>query len=421
MQQTVEAATGRKLALKGDLKLAFGSTLGLTAQQVTLSNPQGFAAGEFASAAVLKITLKLRPLLAGQLVVEHVQFSDWSLHLHKNKRGQPNWNTWTTQQQTIAAPATAKSTKLKWAAGFVVETLQLEQGKIIWEDATVPRQFTVTDINLLAHPVTIAKPISVSMNFKLQQPADLDVKAKASLTADSQQLSIKDLAMQTAWQMPKAKQRLTADWQLKTALLDLTQQRLELTQLQFSSPPLQATLSLSAQNTSGSPVWEAQLQVPDFNLRTAQKQGWPLPLPANPGTLTHIAVTAKLLGEQDKLKLQNLKFKLDDSHLEGQAELRNFSQPAVSFQLNLDRLDLDRYWPPQPNAAPMSLIELMKTIETAVGLLNQLKQLNLNGSLQVQKLDAASFKTQGLQLQVQSAEGKTSVSPAAKLPTTPVH
>lgn len=420
MQQTVEAATGRKLALKGDLKLAFGSTLGLTVQQVTLSNPQGFAPGEFASAAVLKITLKLRPLLAGQLVVEHVQLRDWSLHLHKNKLGQTNWNTWTTQQN-IAAPATAKSTKLKWAAGFVVETLQLEQGKIIWEDATVPRQFTVTDINLLAHPVTLAKPISVSMNFKLKQPAVVDVKAKASLTADSQQLSIKDLAMQTAWHMPKAKQRISADWQLKTAFLDLTRQRVELTQLQFSSPPLQATLSLSAQNTSGSPVLEAQLQLPDFNLRTAQKQGWSFPLPANPATLTHIAVTAKLLGEQDKLKLHNLKLMLDDSHLEGQAELRNFSQPAVSFQLNLDRLDLDRYWPPQPDAASMNLIELMKTIETAVGVLNQLKPLSLNGSLQVQQLDAASFKTQGLQLQVHSAEGKTSVKPAAKQPTTPVH
>jgi AsmA protein len=55
------------------------------------------------------------------------------------------------------------------------------------------------------------------------------------------------------------------------------------------------------------------------------------------------ALKSRLTASSDALKLANVDLKVDDSRLTGSVEVRNLSNPAVRFDLELDKIDLDRY------------------------------------------------------------------------------
>jgi AsmA protein len=103
--QRIEAATGRELAIAGDVDIAFWPALGFSAEHVTLSNPEGFSDEPFLATDRIVFAVKVMPLLRGAIEVKELILEGADLRLAAKEDGQANWIFPTeesaTQQTTL--------------------------------------------------------------------------------------------------------------------------------------------------------------------------------------------------------------------------------------------------------------------------------------------------------------------------------
>lgn len=102
--------------------------------------------------------------------------------------------------------------------------------------------------------------------------------------------------------------------------------------------------------------------------------------------------------------------KFDESTINGRAGLARFTPPSYTFEVNVDKLDADRYLPktdakgkPGPKAKqPEQPFDLAA-----------LKELNASGSIRIGSLKVAEVKASNVRLDIKAANGRLDVSPLA--------
>lgn len=111
----------------------------------------------------------------------------------------------------------------------------------------------------------------------------------------------------------------------------------------------------------------------------------------------------------------NLTFatKFDESTINGRAGLARFTPPFYTFDVNVDKLDADRYLPKtaeskaKPKADPKG-----KPPEQPIDLA-ALKELNATGSIRIGSLKVSNVKSSNVRLDIKAANGRLDVSPIA--------
>jgi AsmA protein len=123
---------------------------------------------------------------------------------------------------------------------------------------------------------------------------------------------------------------------------------------------------------------------------------------------------SRLTASADALKLANVDLKVDDSRLQGSIEIRDFSSPAVRFDLALDKIDLDRYLASgSSTATPAKAAPADQPVEVP---LSTLRSLNVNGKFQVGTLTAMGLKSTEAKVVVNAKNGLITLGPnSAKL------
>jgi AsmA protein len=103
--------------------------------------------------------------------------------------------------------------------------------------------------------------------------------------------------------------------------------------------------------------------------------------------------------------------RFDDSSITARAGVVRFSQPVINFDINIDRLDVDRYFPPQ--AAPAGKGGGAKAAAGAGKPidLSALKGLNANGTLKIGALQVNNIKAANVVLTLKAAGGRVAVKP----------
>jgi AsmA protein len=108
------------------------------------------------------------------------------------------------------------------------------------------------------------------------------------------------------------------------------------------------------------------------------------------------------------------KTRVDESNIDGRVGLAKFTPPAYTFDINIDKLDADRYIPkgdgktaPGSKPAPGSG---GKAGEQPLDF-SALQGLNANGSVKIGQLKAANVKASNVRIDVKAANGKLDVSP----------
>ena len=106
--------------------------------------------------------------------------------------------------------------------------------------------------------------------------------------------------------------------------------------------------------------------------------------------------------------------KFDDSTISGKAGLTKFTPPYYTFDIDIDKLDADRYLPksePMANtavsgAAPVGAAAPEQPLD-----LSALKELNATGSLKIGALKVKNVKSSNVHVVVKAANGKLDVNP----------
>ena len=119
---------------------------------------------------------------------------------------------------------------------------------------------------------------------------------------------------------------------------------------------------------------------------------------------TNVRVDLKADGQ--KLSLNPLAAKVDDSQVNANIGITRFNNPIYSFNLNVDKLDADKYITKSDQPAAKS------AGDTPIDL-SALKKLNASGEAKIGWLKLANVKTQNVNIGLKAADGIATISPFA--------
>jgi len=130
----------------------------------------------------------------------------------------------------------------------------------------------------------------------------------------------------------------------------------------------------------------------------------------SPYTLSGLNVGIKADGQ--KLALQGLDVKLDDSRIQGNVGISQFNKPLYTFDLNIDKLDLNRYLPATEAKAGDSK-PAEKTADKAEQPidLSALKALNAQGNIRIGWLKYGKTEAKNLNVGLKAQDGLASLDP----------
>ncbi len=120
--------------------------------------------------------------------------------------------------------------------------------------------------------------------------------------------------------------------------------------------------------------------------------------------ISGLNVSIKADGE--KLTLSGMNVKVDDSQIKGNVAISQFAKPLYRFDLDVDRLDVDRYV--SASATPADKNSRDKPMD-----LSALKALNADGSLRIGKLKYGKTKASNIRIDLKADGQKLSLDPLA--------
>jgi AsmA protein len=105
-----------------------------------------------------------------------------------------------------------------------------------------------------------------------------------------------------------------------------------------------------------------------------------------------------------------LSTKFDDSSINAKWSVPKFAPLAATFDVSIDRINIDKYFPPKPRAGKQaaSAAGPEKPIDFSA-----IKGLDLRGTLKIGSLQAQNVKASNLRLTIRATDGKLDINPMA--------
>lgn len=308
----VKATTGRDLKIGGKVSFSILPILGVEANNVSFSNPPGAGSPDMAKFAKLQVALKLWPLLRKQVEVDKLVLVDPVIALEVDKQGRPNWQF--GEKAPAAAPGRPAQPAPAAGTGgglgeLTLEDVRLENGQVSYLDQRSGEKLVLEQIAM-----------------KLSLPnLDSPLAADGSLVYRGEKLSLS---------VGLANPRNFMDGK-STGLT-----------LKLASKPVNADFK---GNVTGSTPLKldgaVDLQVPSVR-GLAQWAGTPLNAPGS--GFGPLAISGKASVASPKIAFSEAKLSLDNIKGTGELALDTGGvRPAVKGKLDVDKLDVNPYLPPE--------------------------------------------------------------------------
>ena len=166
---------------------------------------------------------------------------------------------------------------------------------------------------------------------------------------------------------------------------------------------------LDAQDIRKNPQFQGRLNVAAFNLRRLMQQlDMKIPNTADKKVLSKVALNSSFSGSKNKMDIKGLVLELDDTTLKGNLAVSDFAHPAAEFNLNIDKLDADRYLPP---AAKGNNKQPAKDQEAAKLPVETLRTLNANGKLHIGHFVFSNIRMNNVNLALTGKDGIVKLDP----------
>jgi uncharacterized protein involved in outer membrane biogenesis len=134
----VRKATGRTLDIAGDLEFSVLPSPRLRVANVRLSNVPGATAKHMLSLKELKVSVRLMPLLQGNIEVASVTLIEPLIELEKLADGKANWVFAPVRDATPVSPAHSSSAtgenRASIPGAFKLDRLSIENGTVVYRD-----------------------------------------------------------------------------------------------------------------------------------------------------------------------------------------------------------------------------------------------------------------------------------------------
>ncbi len=433
----VKDKTGRDLSLDGKLSVSVFPWLGIRTEGLTFSQPAQIG-GDMVMVDTAQLRVKFVPLLSKQVHIDTVVLKEPKLRLVTLKNGVDSF-AGLTGDENIESDGQEESAGV--AVALVIQGLELSGGHLVIDDRTSGAvteisNLSVTTGNLIGDSLASLQASGVLKNSDSAEALDFLIDGKAQINTDTLLVTMADLRGQFLQGELNADFTLEALTFANSAQLeiqgmnlgvkgpadvtisapnvsaDIDTQQANMPRLDIKVGSFQGQLTdLKARNFIDAPSASGALSVPAFNAARLLKEFDVDYQTTDADVLKNVALTAQFSGDLEKVEVKNLVFSLDDSELKGSASVRNFDNPVVHFNLNLDRLNVDRYLPPtvegeeeevsggEALAVPMAAFQLMQA----------------NGQFKAQQLISGGVELNNIDVQVRSTPGNVTITPTASL------
>ena len=141
LSSSVKAATGRDLKIAGPVSLTIFPSIGVKAEDVSLSNASWALGSDMIQLKQIDIGIRLLPLLSKRIEISRINLNGLDAHLQSNAEGQSNWVLAAPLAQGVAANTnTDKSESAAPSNGddsFVsIENVSITDARISYQDGS---------------------------------------------------------------------------------------------------------------------------------------------------------------------------------------------------------------------------------------------------------------------------------------------
>jgi AsmA protein len=244
--------------------------------------------------------------------------------------------------------------------------------------------------------------------------ARVPVKARAeSLEADiAQELNGHDaFALTTDWKgdgFPP--QGVPVKLLAKTLRANLARQTLELDGLDLDLAGARLRGRMTGEEILDAPLVRGPLQLDPVALREwLPKLGVEPPQTTDPEALKQLSFSGNVAVTKTSAEVNDIVMKLDDTTLKGELGVADFASTALRFDLELDRINADRYLPPPAEGEKQKSTGKEPPTEIPV---DALRKLNARGQLAIGEAIFAGMTFTKLRFGLSAREGRVRFNPA---------
>ena len=413
----VKERTGRELVIQGDIKLSIFPWLGLQIGPMELSNAQGFGGAPFAAINETDVHVHFWPLLHRRVEVGEVKLDGLTLDLELDANGHNNWQD-IGEHLTRNAAARNPEQADYGRSSLSFEGLSVTDSQVRWTNAVKHQQYTVSDFTLTMGAFAPALPVNVESAFDftgtnpaVQGHVDFHGSAVADLAHRLYSTDSSRLELQAKGDaVPGGQVDATLQWQ--HAAVNLDTGAAALNGFNAGLYGVQVKVDAQGKDISKEPSYTGTLRIDRFAPRDVLKAlgHEALANTRDTAALTSATVSLSFVATPASAALNAVDATLDDMHLTGKADIKDFKTEALGFDLNLDKLDADRYLPPPQPGTPDRPREAVDVDKVGIPL-RTLRALNLDGHLHVGQFTLLGAKAGDFDLGVDARSGLVHVAP----------
>lgn len=371
---------GVALQIKGDLGWKLWPSIGVAVADVSvaaLSAPE-LPIAQLRQASLL---LKLMPLLSGNFQVDHILVDGAKVNLAVDANNKGNWEALTQPKNPAQPSAPAAAGADEVSLKLTVERISLLDSSVDYADAKSGQKISLQDINLTLTDVnTLGKPFALDLAWTM-----------ALAPVDTSSLALKG----------RLQNRVTLDEKITRIQLD--EGELQLEAQGNGSAKLVVNYSLSLTDVQNQLGYQGQLQLQDTNARDwLAVLGTELET-ASSAALGKVNLSSKLVGDSNKVALDNLSLQLDKTRFTGSLAVSDFATSAIKLVLQGDSLNLDDYLPP-PASTPAGAPATGASEDVPLPL-EALRGLNLDAQLKLDSLRYNNLQLDNVALSIKAKKG----------------
>ena len=380
-------AMNRPVAIKGNIDLSLFPWVGLSFSDLHIGNPAGFQEKDFVVVKAFEARVKVLPLLSKKVQVKRFVVEQPRIFLEKRKDGRGNWEGLGNASGKPRREQAKKGTPPKAgeaSEGLPIQSLAVEEfavtnGRILWIDDAQAERREISDLNLRLQDVSLDRAIHLALSANL----------------DKQPISLKgDVG-------PLGKSPGKGSIPLNLTIKAFNQ--------------LEVDLKGSTTDPASTQAFDLTLQIPPFSPRKLMAAlGKPLPVATtDPKALTSVALKARLTGDPGSIRISDGRLDLDESKMAFSLQVQEFAKPDVAFNVELDKINVDRYLPPPSEKNPRTAEEKTPPPD-AMGKKTDyapLRQLVLDGTLKIATLTAKGLTIQDVNARVTGKNGLFKLDP----------
>ena len=380
IESKVAEATGRPFSVGDDLKLSLFPWAGVSFSNLKLGNTAGFSEKEFVNIKSFEVRVKLLPLISKEIEVKRFVMDEPRIVLVKNKKGRGNWEQPGQQKKSAAekpVPESPSDIGGLPISALTVGNFSIKNGSALWIDHTTNTRKEIQSIKLNLKDVSLERPVKVDFSAEL----------------DKKPLSLSGTVGPVGSGLEKG-----------VVPLDLSLKALK---------QLVLKLKGNLENPATTPGVDLDITVDKFSPRelvAALGQEFPVET-TDPKALSSVTLKAHINADANRVSISKGVMNLDQSQLDFSAAADQFSRPNLKFDLNLDKINLDRYMPPKSDQPAAEKAESPAAGKKQKTDYEPLRRVIMDGLIRIGQLTVSKANIQDVYLKIKAKNGIFNLDP----------